>query len=113
MTPDIPAQMAAVLLTGHGGIDTLSYREDVALPVAGPDEVLIRVAAAGVNNTDINTRIGWYSKKVSDATDSGGADGFENVDDADATFPGSRARTAVALLSRSESRSITRASANG
>jgi NADPH:quinone reductase-like Zn-dependent oxidoreductase len=88
MTPDIPAQMAAVLLTGHGGIDTLSYREDVALPVAGPDEVLIRVAAAGVNNTDINTRIGWYSKKVSDATDSGGADGFENVDDADATWSG-------------------------
>ena len=80
--------MAAVLLTGHGGIDTLSYREDVALPVAGPDEVLIRVAAAGVNNTDINTRIGWYSKRVSDATDSGGADGFDEVDDADATWSG-------------------------
>lgn len=88
MTTDIPAQMAAVLLTGHGGIDTLSYREDVALPVAGPDEVLIRVAAAGVNNTDINTRIGWYSKRVSDATDSGGADGFDEVDDADATWSG-------------------------
>ena len=88
MTPDIPAQMAAVLLTAHGGIDTLSYREDVALPVAGPDEVLIRVAAAGVNNTDINTRIGWYSKKVSAATDSGGADGFDEVDDDDATWSG-------------------------
>jgi NADPH:quinone reductase-like Zn-dependent oxidoreductase len=26
--------------------------------------VLLRVGAAGVNNTDINTRIGWYSKSV-------------------------------------------------
>jgi len=80
--------MAAVLLTGHGGIDTLHYREDVALPVAGSGEVLIRVAAAGVNNTDINTRIGWYSKKVSAATNTGGSDGFDDVDDADATWSG-------------------------
>ncbi len=88
MTENIPTQMAAVLLTGHGGLETLHYREDIALPAVGPDEVLIRVAAAGVNNTDINTRIGWYSKKVSDATDSGGADGFDEVDDADATWSG-------------------------
>lgn len=88
MTADIPTHMAAVLLTGHGGIDTLHYREDVALPVAGSGEVLIRVAAAGVNNTDINTRIGWYSKKVSAATNTGGSDGFDDVDDADATWSG-------------------------
>ena len=31
-------------------------------PRPKPGEVLINVAAAGVNNTDINTRIGWYSK---------------------------------------------------
>ena len=54
--------MAAVLLTGHGGLDKLEYRTDVAVPRPGPGEVLIRVRAAGVNNTDINTRIGWYSK---------------------------------------------------
>jgi len=88
MTNDIPAQMAAVLLTGHGGTENLHYREDVAVPVAGPDEVLIRVAAAGVNNTDINTRIGWYSKKVSAATNTGGADGFDEVDNDDATWSG-------------------------
>ncbi|MEM8686279.1 MAG: alcohol dehydrogenase family protein, partial [Pseudomonadota bacterium] len=41
-----------------------------------------------VNNTDINTRIGWYSKKVSEATNEGGADGFDEVDDADATWSG-------------------------
>ena len=59
---DLPEAMYAVLLTGHGGFDRLEYRSDVAVPRPGAGEVLIRVAAAGVNNTDINTRTGWYSK---------------------------------------------------
>ena len=59
--------MTAVLLTGHGGFDRLEVREDVPVPRPAPGEVLIRVAAAGVNNTDINTRIGWYSKAVTGA----------------------------------------------
>jgi NADPH:quinone reductase-like Zn-dependent oxidoreductase len=50
--------------------------------------VLIRVAAAGINTTDINTRIGWYSKAVSADTESGGAEGFETVDDDDASWSG-------------------------
>lgn len=62
--------MSAVLLLGHGGLDMLQYRDDVATPQPRAGEVLIRVAAAGVNNTDINTRIGWYSKRVSEATSS-------------------------------------------
>ena len=57
-----PERMCAVLLTGHGGFDRLEYRSDVAVPRPGAGEVLIRVAAAGINNTDINTRTGWYSK---------------------------------------------------
>ena len=61
-TQQIPHSMAAVLLTGHGGFERLEYREDAPVPVAGPNEVVIKVGAAGVNNTDINTRIGWYSK---------------------------------------------------
>ena len=48
--------MTAVQLIGHGGLDALRYREDVPMPLTG--EVLIEVAAASVNNTDINTRIG-------------------------------------------------------
>lgn len=80
--------MDAVLLVGHGGLDVLQYRTDVPVPIAGEGEVLIKVAAAGVNNTDINTRIGWYSKKVSDATNEGGADGFDEVDEQDATWSG-------------------------
>ena len=85
----IPGQMAAVQLLGHGGIEQLQYREDVAVPEVGPDDVLIKVAAAGVNNTDINTRIGWYSKQVTEATNEGGAGGFQSVNDADATWSGS------------------------
>ena len=80
MPADIPATMAAVLLTGHGGIEMLEYREDVPVPLPGPGEVLIRVGGAGVNNTDINTRTGWYSKAVTGDTESGGAAGFDQVD---------------------------------
>ena len=70
------ANMRAVLLTGHGGYDKLDFRDDVPVPTMGPKDVLIRVAAAGVNNTDINTRIGWYSKAVAEATDVGTASGI-------------------------------------
>jgi NADPH:quinone reductase-like Zn-dependent oxidoreductase len=65
---DLPTHMSAVLLTGHGGFDKLTYRDDVPVPSAGPGEVLVKVAAAGINNTDINTRIGWYSKQVTGGT---------------------------------------------
>jgi NADPH:quinone reductase-like Zn-dependent oxidoreductase len=77
MTDAIPATMAAVLLTGHGGFDRLEYRTDVPVPVPGPDDVLVRVRACGLNNTDVNTRIGWYASEVRTATD---ADGVGDVD---------------------------------
>lgn len=44
----------------NGGVDQLNFC-DVALPELGAGEVLVKVLAAGVNNTEINTRIGWYS----------------------------------------------------
>lgn len=53
--------MKAVVLTGHGGYECLSIRDDLPVPVPAEGEVLIRVAAAAVNNTDINTRVGWYA----------------------------------------------------
>ena len=77
----IAANMRAVLLTGHGGYDKLDFRDDVPVPKPGPKDVLIRVAAAGVNNTDINTRIGWYSKAVAEATDVGAASGIPGAQD--------------------------------
>src|SRR5699024_9878879 len=80
----IPTQMSAALLIGHGGLDKLEYRTDVPVPEPADDEVLIEVGAAGVNNTDINTRLGWYSKAVDEATNVGGAEGFQDVSDDDA-----------------------------
>ena len=52
--------MKAVVTTGNGGFDKLQYCE-VPLPELGVGEILIKVLAAGVNNTEINTRLGWYS----------------------------------------------------
>jgi len=80
--------MHAVLLKGHGGFEQLEYRTDVAVPEPGAGEVLIRVAAAGINNTDINTRIGWYSKSVGEGTGAGGASGFETANDVDSSWSG-------------------------
>ncbi len=77
----IAANMRAVLLTGHGGYDRLDVRDDVPVPIPGPHDVLIRVTAAGVNNTDINTRIGWYSKSVAEATDANAASGIDGAGD--------------------------------
>ena len=62
--------MRAVLLKGHGGIEQLEVRDDVPVPVAGRGEVLVGISAAAINNTDINTRLGWYSKSVVSATGS-------------------------------------------
>ena len=74
----VPETMHAVVLTGHGGFDRLEYRDDVPVPVPAEGQVLVKVAAAGINNTDINTRIGWYSKKVTGATDTGGSGGYDS-----------------------------------
>jgi NADPH:quinone reductase-like Zn-dependent oxidoreductase len=84
----LPESMAAVLLTGHGGLEKLEYRTDVPTPSPGPGEVLIQVAAAAINNTDVNTRIGWYSKTVTSKTGEGGSAGFDAVDVVDAAWSG-------------------------
>ena len=82
-----PEKMTAAVLTGHGGFDKLEIREDVDVPHPGPGEVLIAVGACGMNNTDINTRIGWYSKSVSSGTTSrGGEEGMADVSGKDATW---------------------------
>lgn len=66
---ELPDVMSAVVLTGHGGPERLEFRTDLPVPRPRAGEVLVRVLAAGVNNTDINTRIGWYSKDVSSDTE--------------------------------------------
>ena len=53
--------MRAVVLTGHGDLDKLEYRTDWPVPRPGPDEVLIKVHACGLNNTDVNIFLGCMS----------------------------------------------------
>ena len=77
----LPSTMQAVLLTGNGGYEMLEIRNDIPVPTPAAYEVLIQVHGAGVNNTDINTRIGWYSKKITGDTNSGGAQGFDDLSD--------------------------------
>jgi NADPH:quinone reductase-like Zn-dependent oxidoreductase len=73
MSHDLPATMRAVLLQGIGGFERLDYRDDVPVPRPGAGQVLVRIGAAGVNNTDINARMGWYSKSVREGTTAAGA----------------------------------------
>ena len=81
MPAALPATMHAAVLTGFGGPEKLVYRSDVPLPVPQTGEVLIRVGASAVNNTDINTRVGWYSKTV-DASSASEGVGFDANADA-------------------------------
>ncbi|WED25011.1 alcohol dehydrogenase family protein [Vibrio sp. JC009] len=86
MMHTIPKTMKAVQLTGHGGPEMLQYTEGARVPTPASNEVLIRVGAAGVNNTDINTRIAWYSKSEGESADaswSGNALEFPRIQGAD------------------------------
>ena len=87
MNIQIPEKMRAVALTGHGGLDKLEYREDYPTPSPDQGEVLIEVGACGLNNTDINTRTAWYSKKVTEGiTDDGGKGGYDEADESDGSW---------------------------
>ena len=62
------SDMLAAVTTGNGGFEMIEIRR-VPVPVPSAGEVRIRVLAAGVNNTEINTRLGWYSETVRGSTD--------------------------------------------
>ncbi len=68
--------MHAMLLTGYGGFDKLEFRTDYPIPQPEHNEVLVKVGACGLNNTDINTRTGWYSKTVEAEVGTGASSGF-------------------------------------
>jgi NADPH:quinone reductase-like Zn-dependent oxidoreductase len=74
--------MKAVITTANGGYEMLDYRE-VPRPEAGPGELLLKVLAAGVNNTEINTRLGWYSSSVTAGTEQAAAGSGEETEVAD------------------------------
>ena len=72
LKPNEPT-MKAVVTAGNGGYDKLVYG-DVPRPKPRAGEVLLKVLAAGVNNTEVNTRLGWYSSSVTTDTAQAAAD---------------------------------------
>lgn len=56
---DVPSTMRAVRIAAHGGPEVLQL-DEVPTPIPGPDDVLVRVAAVALNNTDLWTRDGAY-----------------------------------------------------
>jgi len=83
--------MKAVLWKGYGGYDQLEFRDDVPVPQPEDAAVLVQIGAASVNNTDINTRTGWYSRAVSDGTtDAGAALGFCGASAEDSGWTGTK-----------------------
>ena len=77
-----PTTMSAMLLTGHGGIDKLIYRQDVPTPSPARGEVLVQITATAKNNTDRKAREGLYPTK-----DKGEVTSFQIGGSPTLTFP--------------------------
>lgn len=77
--------MKAMVTMGHGDVDQMVLHTDWPKPAPKAGEVLIRVKACGLNNTDVNTRTGWYSKAVTERTTGGR---FDTVNEEDPTWGG-------------------------
>ena len=54
--------MKAIVVHEHGGPEVLKL-EDVADPKPGPDQVVVRLRAIGVNPVDVYIRSGAYARK--------------------------------------------------
>jgi len=61
---DAKAFMTAVRIAQTGGPEVLSVDEKTPVPVVGPKDVLVRVAAAGINFIDTYQRKGMYPVKL-------------------------------------------------
>jgi NADPH2:quinone reductase len=59
MMTTLPATMTAIAIAGKGGPGVLRP-ETIAVPQPGPGQLLVKVAAAGVNRPDVMQRIGLY-----------------------------------------------------
>ncbi|MGE8642100.1 MAG: zinc-binding dehydrogenase, partial [Achromobacter sp.] len=56
--------MKAIVLREHGGNDKLRLETEFPDPVAGPDDVVIRVRASSLNYHDVFTRRGMPGIKL-------------------------------------------------
>jgi NADPH:quinone reductase-like Zn-dependent oxidoreductase len=59
----IPHSMQAIRFHAYGGPEVLQL-EEIPVPEIKPDEVLVRVHAAGVNYIDVYQRVGLYKTPV-------------------------------------------------
>jgi NADPH:quinone reductase-like Zn-dependent oxidoreductase len=59
---ELPETMTAAVTLRHGGPEALEVRRDWPVPRPRAGEVLVRVAAAAVNNTDLWSRRGAYGR---------------------------------------------------
>lgn len=65
-TNNLPNQQQAVLITEFGAPEVMKYQDDVAIPELMPEQVLIKVAYAGINPVDYKTRQGkgWGADSI-------------------------------------------------
>jgi NADPH:quinone reductase-like Zn-dependent oxidoreductase len=55
----IPTHMTAIVITAPGGPEVLTPQQR-PVPAPGEGEILVKVAAAGVNRPDVMQRLGLY-----------------------------------------------------
>ena len=60
MMPELPRQMSAIAIQGERGPASALVVTELPVPAPRDGEVLIRVAAAGVNRPDVFQRLGFY-----------------------------------------------------
>ena len=56
--------MCAAVVTGHGGLDRIVYRDDYPVPQIGARDVLVRIRATALNYHDIFTRRGMPGIRI-------------------------------------------------
>lgn len=62
----LPTSQRAVVITSFGDPDVMSYQDNVAVPSLKAGQVLVKIAAAGINPVDYKTRQGkgWGADKI-------------------------------------------------
>lgn len=62
----LPQSQHAVIITKFGDPDVMSYQDDVAVPNLKDGQVLVKIAAAGINPVDYKTRQGkgWGADNI-------------------------------------------------
>lgn len=65
-TENLPQTQSAVVIKEFGGPEVLQYSHEVGVPEIGENQVLVKIAYAGVNPVDYKTRqgLGWGAENI-------------------------------------------------